>query len=234
MKMKNQNLRISEMFHSIQGEGRNSGTPAVFLRTQNCNLLCQWCDTIEVWKKGEVYSLDQLITLWCENGWLSALQSKKSHLVITGGEPLLQQGALTDFLKILGKNVFVEVETNGTILPTEDFDAQVDQYNVSPKLANSGMHRKRRYLPEVIAWFSKKKNSYFKFVVVDEKDLREVLDDFVNPFSILPSRVYLMPASTSRAELERRSPLIITLCKDSGFNYSPRLQLSLWDRTTGV
>ena len=228
------NLKVSEMFYSIQGEGRYAGTPAVFLRMKSCNLLCDWCDTIEVWKKGEPYNYEELIKLWDKNGWLDKLISEKSHLVITGGEPLLQQKKLENFLEYLGENVFVEIETNCTKIPTEKFDKYIKQYNVSPKLANSRMPENKRYKPEVIKWFSIKENADFKFVIVNREDVNELIREFVNRYQIINYHVYLMPESTTKKELEMRSSLVIEASNEYGFNYSPRLQLSIWDEVTGI
>jgi len=232
MKPKN-SLNVSEMFYSIQGEGRYAGTPSFFLRLQHCNLLCRWCDTIEIWKRGNPYNTSELIDIWKEKGWITKLQSKKAHLVITGGEPLLQQSNLEDLLKCLG-DIFVEIETNGTITPTKGFDEFINQYNVSPKLANSGMSMNKRYYPEVIECFSKKENADFKFVIVSYEDVKELIDSFITRFEIPNSRIYLMPESTTKEELEKRSPLIIEICKEYGFRYSSRLQLSIWDKVTGI
>ena len=86
-------MLINEIFYSIQGEGRSAGKPAVFLRLSGCNLKCRWCDTKYAWKKGEEMTTGQIIQ-----------KIKKypcKHLVVTGGEPMLQQEGLEELLKKL-------------------------------------------------------------------------------------------------------------------------------------
>src|ERR1044072_5713610 len=94
-------LRISEIFYSLQGEGKNIGTPVVFLRTALCNLKCTWCDTKYTWDwdnydyKKEVKELD--LASICE----FIFSFKVKHLVVTGGEPLLQQNRLAQVLSMV-------------------------------------------------------------------------------------------------------------------------------------
>jgi len=227
-------LNVSEMFHSIQGEGKFAGQPAIFLRLQHCNLLCSWpCDTIEVWKKGEPYEINQIITIWKKRGWLDSLSKKSTHLVITGGEPLLQQNALIELLKEFN-DLFIELETNGTILPLPELDQFISQYNVSPKLQNSGMKEESRYKMDVLQWYAGKSNATFKFVINTPKDVNEIIKDFVNCFNICEKNVLLMPSCSSAQELSALSPMVVDQCKQFGFRYSPRLHLSIWNQKTGV
>ncbi len=229
---------VSETFYSVQGEGKHAGVPAVFLRTQGCNLLCRWpCDTIPVWKEGKPYSYEELYNLWSNKGWEIALK-KSAHLILTGGEPLTRQDELVGFFEYLFRmginHPFVEVETNATILPDEEFDHFVTHYTCSPKLSNSGMPKERRYREKVIGHFSLSKKAVFKFVIDKKEDGEEVLKDFVQKFNIPPGRVYLMPESTDKKELDRKSVWLVEICKQHGFNFSSRLHISIWDELTGV
>ncbi len=76
-------MRISEIFYSIQGEGRLLGVPSVFIRTSGCNLRCRWCDTpYTSWQpEGKAWSVKKIL------GEIAKYPTR--HVVITGGEPLL-------------------------------------------------------------------------------------------------------------------------------------------------
>ena len=246
-------LAISEHFYSIQGEGPTAGTPAVFLRLKGCNLTCggldtvrtkttdngaTWrCDTIETWLQGEKIDTKTVLHTWNINRWLMAIEDG-AHLVITGGEPLLQQQELINFLKtlevLLGKKPFVELETNGTIIPKEELAHAISQFNVSPKLVNSGMPIERRLIPEAIHWFAKQPNAYFKFVLNSSDDWLEVEEDFLDPFQIPKSRVLVMPAASTRKEVITKCQELALMCQRESVRLSPRLQLLFWDSTTGI
>jgi hypothetical protein len=70
--------------------------------------------------------------------------------------------------------------------------------------------------------------------VASDNDAVEIMNDFVNIFSIDPLKISLMPACCTRDEFIHRAPEIIEICKKSGFRFSPRLQLMVWDKATGV
>ena len=246
-------LNISETFHSIQGEGVTVGTPAIFLRLAGCNLTCggtttvnskkieegaTWrCDTIDIWKSGPQTHFKDILIRWEKCGWNAALKNG-THLVITGGEPLLHDEHIVDFLMSLevaiGQRPVVEVETNGTLIPSDELAHLVSYWNVSPKLANSGMSIEKRRYSEAIAWFSKKEASSFKFVVSSPQDVQEVLDTYVTPFQIPKGKVLIMPGVDSRKQHLLKAHDIIEVCKGESLRFSPRLQVLFWDKTTGV
>lgn len=115
-------MRVNEIFHSLQGEGYNSGTPAVFIRFSGCNLQCPFCDTQH--ESGTEMTEQEIVEA------VKRLAPRSSLVVITGGEPALQLTAsLVDALHEIGKRV--AVETNGTLpLPPN-----VDWITLSPKSA---------------------------------------------------------------------------------------------------
>lgn len=232
MKNKNQ-LVVSEVFYSIQGEGPTMGTPAVFLRLAGCNLLCEgagWrCDTIEVWRKGKSMDFDQVI----KEEWVRRLK-EGAHLVITGGEPLLHDRGIVAYIEwfkeIYGFKPFIEVETNGTIIPSAFFYNIVEQWNISPKLSNSGEGFVSRYNDEALNFFAKSQSAHFKFVISQEEDFEELLQDF--HFALL--RTYLMPAGESQEQLSKTRQLTAELAIQCGLKYSDRLHISIWNQKTGV
>ena len=228
-------LIVSEMFYSLQGEGRTMGIPAVFLRLSGCNILCQsdsWvCDTIEVWKKGVKTSFEDIIT----DEVLSALRNG-AHLVITGGEPLLHQKKVVEFLKwfheIYEFIPIIEFETNGTIFPDVYLQGVVDYWNVSPKLSNSGEAYNKRFKPEVIKIFNQLRSSIFKFVIEKEEDFTELAKEYL--LLVDSGKVYLMPAGENQEQLLKSRQIVIDLVKKHYFKYSERLHIVIWNKKTGV
>jgi organic radical activating enzyme len=224
------------VFYSVQGEGPTVGVPAVFVRLGGCNLNCIWCDTRDVWVKWRDISPEGLLlevmslTVGCD--------IPEYRVVVTGGEPLLQQDELVSFLRrlrALGRT-YVEIETNGTLCPSRELDALVDQYNVSPKLSNSGVPRDIRLRPDVLRWFALNPRAWFKFVVASESDVRELLEthELSDVVEVAYDRVCLMPLSQTREEYLKLAPHVIELCKRHGFRFSPRLQIEVYDRRVGV
>ena len=246
-------LAVSEMFYSIQGEGVSVGQPSLFCRLKGCNLMCggpgtqvtkqlsngaTWrCDTIEVWMKGEKLTNKQICDNWIDNGWLEKLKNG-AHLVITGGEPLLQQKGIESLLNYLKKtyNVdpYVEIETNGTISLLSTVDQRVNQYNVSLKLPNSGMKKEDFFNKQSIDDFEQNSKSVFKFVVSTKQDIEICLSLYIKPFNIDPKRVVLMPAAHTKDSLNIIEKKVIEWCKLYNFRYSPRLHISIWNQKTGV
>ena len=101
------NLFISELFYSIQGESSYAGLPCIFIRLSGCNLRCKWCDTTYALSKGDVYSLDEI---------MSFVHKHKVRLVcITGGEPLLQPNVIYLIKSLLNENYKILLETNGSL-----------------------------------------------------------------------------------------------------------------------
>jgi len=223
-----------EIFRSIQGEGISAGMPAVFLRLAFCNLRCDWCDTKYTWDWKHYDRREQVIEKSAQEiGRLLLLHDCK-HLVVTGGEPLVQQKELTKLLAYLKDNGFyIEIETNGTIVPHSDLSEIVDQWNVSPKLRNSGNPQHLREIPGAYMYFAKLPCSYFKYVIQTESDLGEV-KELMSRYSMPRERVILMPEAADRLTLLRRGRWLVRICREQGFKFSSRLHILLWGGQRGV
>lgn len=224
-------LLISEIFESVQGEGPSVGVPSIFLRLGLCNLKCTFCDTPFTWdfqrfdrdKELESRGLEELVES------LEAFRSK--NLVVTGGEPLLQDEALVALLTRLPQHR-VEIESAATRMPSEALLARVDQWNLSPKLAGSGNAERHRIKPEVLSRFAALSHANFKFVIAEEGDLEEV-DALVERFSIPPERVILMPEGVSDTVLIRRGRELVERAIERGFRYGHRLHITLYGDERG-
>lgn len=149
---------------------------------------------------------------------------------------MLQQSGLCDLMQYLrlqdGAYRF-EVETNGTLIPTIEFDALIDQYNVSPKLANSNNPQKLREKAAVFRFFARSEKANFKFVVSEKIDLEEVMA-LIARYEITHEKVWLMPEGTTAAALARRRKWLVEVCKSEGFRFSDRLHIQIWGSKKGV
>jgi organic radical activating enzyme len=169
-----------------------------------------------------------------ESHWPQAISDRNVHIVITGGEPMLQARNVMKLASLL-KPHFIEVETNATIKPPAPSDWwSVDHYTCSPKLASSGNPEHKRYVPVALEFFASTNNSCFKFVVQNEGDIREIRTMFQSFFRIARDRIWLMPEGATRETVEQNSIQVIDWCKTYGYQYSPRLQLMVYDQATGV
>ena len=222
-----------EIFHSIQGEGVSAGTPTVFLRLATCNLACTWCDTRYTWDWRSFDYAAGVLEMVLEEVESRVLGFKRPRLVITGGEPLLQQTALAPLVASLtGQGFYCEVETNGTIAPSQEMIEGVSQWNVSPKLENSGNRARAREVPDALSAFGRLETAYFKFVVSDARDVDEAAE-VVTRHGLASERVMLMPEGTTAETVRERGAWVAEACMERGYSFSPRLHILLWGDERG-
>ena len=236
--LKQDHLKISEFFSkTIQGEGVSVGIPAAFLRLKDCTLNCVWCDTTEVWRFGNPYTYEEIFSLMESSELVEDLR-KGHHLVITGGSPLKQQKSLIKFINLFIENYgfkpYIEVE-NETVLRIEpEFAELVNQWNNSPKLANSNMKEKIRYKPDVVSHTSKMNNSWFKFVISTPSDWEELKRDFIEPNLINRNQIILMPEGDNQPRLKETREFVAELAVNENLRFSDRLHVTIWDKKVGV
>jgi 7-carboxy-7-deazaguanine synthase len=239
-------LTVSELFGpTFQGEGPNAGRRAMFVRLGRCNLDCAWCDTPYTWDwKGKIGPpqdpsalrrmtiLDVLQTLndLCDQ----QRTGLPSLTVITGGEPMVQR-ALLPLCDMLTSRGTVEIETNGTIEPGAALSAYA-HYNVSPKLAHSGVPRAKAINEEALTTFAclaDAGRARFKFVVREAADLMEVRD-LCNDIGIPPDTVWIMPEGRSSEQIHDGLRKLADDVLAAGYNLTGRLHVTLWEDKRAV
>ena len=225
-------MQVNEIFKSIQGEGPNFGKPAIFLRTAQCNLKCIWCDTKYTWDWKNYDFQKEVKEMTIDEVKDAILDLEIKHLVITGGEPLLQQDDLADLLSFLKPDFYVEVETNCTILPNKMLTDLIDQWNVSPKTKNSGNPLELCENNECYYFFANQENCFFKYVVENESDIPEI-KKFVTKYNIPENRVQLMTQASTKEEISMKEKSISELAKLHNFSFSPRLHVAMWGSQRG-
>jgi len=225
------NLVVNECFGpTLQGEGPSTGRRCGFVRLGRCNQACAWCDEPQTWAWDRFDQATELHEMPVDDVLAALDDMGVDMVVVTGGEPLLQQRALEALLNGLkARGSRIEIETAGTIAPAMA-DGVVDQWNVSPKLANSGNELARRYKPEVLRAFEGTGRAVFKFVVCDAADLEEV-DGMVRECGL--TDIWIMPEGTDAATLEKRSAALADDVVKRGWNLSTRLHILLWGDTRG-
>ena len=223
-------MKIAELFYSLQGEGSLVGVPSVFIRSSGCNLRCAWCDTpYTSWQpEGTELDLDRIVD--------EVKAPPARHVVITGGEPMIQPEMvpLTERLRALGMHI--TIETAGTVFQP----VACDLMSISPKLSNSTPagnfaepHDRLRIQPTILAELMARYEYQLKFVVENPADLQEIRA-LMEMLAAPRERVILMPEGTEPARLAERGLWLAEICKEEGFRFSPRLHIDLWGSRRGV
>ena len=232
-------MLISEIFHSIQGEGELTGVPSVFIRTSGCNLRCRWCDTpYASWDpEGDDMSVEQILE--------EVRKYPVRHVVLTGGEPMIARN-IRDLAAGLRKaGCHITIETAGTVAPA---GIECDLASISPKFSNSTplegsldaawikRHEEARHRPDLLAEWIKACPSYqIKLVVATEDDASEALVTLKLGLPDIPNwRIHLMPEGADPEKIRSRSAWLIDSCKKSGYRYCDRLHAHLFGNTKGT
>lgn len=229
-------MKLSELFYSIQGEGKLAGVPSVFVRASGCNLRCVWCDTpYASWEpEGEDVSIDQIVA--------GVRHFPAHHVVLTGGEPMIMPdvAALCEVIKAEGYHL--TIETAATVFQP----VKLDLASLSPKLSNSTPHEReggrfaraheahRLNLPVIQKFIDSSPDFQLKFVVSREGDLKEIRAILDGLSGWRPSDVLLMPEGVDAATLNARSAWVSELCRTHGFRFCQRLHVFLYGNRRGT
>ena len=200
-------LRITEIFHSLQGEARTAGRPTVFVRLTGCPLRCGYCDTAYAFSGGESRTFEAILE--------GVAQYAPRFITVTGGEPLAQPGcaALLTALCDLPTAPEVSLETSGA-LPIAGLDARV---SVVLDLKTPGSSEVSRNLWENIPEL--KPADQVKFVLCDRADYEWArlkleslaLAERVGEVLFSPSTGVLAPDTLAGWILEDRLPVRMQL-----------------------
>jgi 7-carboxy-7-deazaguanine synthase len=245
-------LYLAEHFYSIQGEGKYSGSPSIFLRFGGCNLQCEGfkvsykidgeerfgCDSFYAVDRGfssnwrAINEIDEITKI------LSSYPDFVKDIVITGGEPLIYAKDLLflSILRVLKERDFrITIETNGTIQIEQRDEFKDTVFAIALKLSNSGEEFGKRFILDAIqSIISNSKDSFFKFSV-DKLHIDKGLSYEIQKIGrFFPeSDIYCMPIAKNREELEENSEAVIKLCLKEGYKYSDRLQIRIWNDKKG-
>ncbi len=230
-------MLISEIFHSLQGEGELTGVSSVFVRTSGCNLRCRWCDTpYASWNpEGTSMSVPEILD--------EISRYPARHVVLTGGEPVLAKELSPLAYQLGDRGYHVTIETAGT-LPPRGLTCHLA--SLSPKLASSTpasdtaggwaeRHEATRWQPEVLREWLDQYPYQLKFVVSAPEEVLEIeakLQELQR--AIPPHKVLLMPEGTQLETLRQRAPWLSELCKAKGYRYAHRLHVELYGNRRGT
>jgi 7-carboxy-7-deazaguanine synthase len=229
-------MKIAELFYSIQGEGKLTGVPSVFVRASGCNLRCAWCDTpYASWNpEGEETAIGDIVS--------RIRQYSARHVVLTGGEPMIMPdiAPLCEALKREGCHI--TIETAGTVF----VPVSLDLASLSPKLSNSTpsqreggrfarAHERLRLNVRVLQQFIDTAPQFqLKFVVSNPLDLSEIEQLLGQLRGWAADDVLLMPEGTDAQTLHQRGVWIADLCKQHGYRFCPRLHIELFGNRRGT
>ena len=199
-----QRLRVTEIFHSIQGETTRTGLPTVFVRLTGCPLRCQYCDTAYAFHGGTIMSFDEVLDT------VAAFES--GFVTVTGGEPLAQKNCVELLRRLCDSGYSVSLETSGA-MDVSEVDPRVARI-LDIKTPGSGEVERNRL--ENLEYLTS--NDQIKFVICDRDDYdwvcglvkeRELTDHFEILFS--PSHGQLPPDTLADWILADRLPVRLQL-----------------------
>jgi 7-carboxy-7-deazaguanine synthase len=208
---------------TFQGEGPSCGHPALFIRLSRCNLTCQRCDTKYTWdwsqfdprKESTKRSVADLVA------W--AVSSPVELVVITGGEPLIQQRGLIPLVQgLLAAGKRVEFETNGTLAPDPVLLVDKVQFNVSPKIASFGVAEEKSLVPAALEAFAESGRAVFKFVASSVPDLDRIAA-LVDAHGLRP--VWVMPEGVTAEALTKATRALADAVAARHWHFTTRLHV---------
>lgn len=178
-------LKINEIFFSIQGESSWSGFPTVFIRTSGCHLRCHYCDTKYAYHDGSVMTEDAIIE--------KVKSYSARHVCLTGGEPLLQKPVHSLMRRLCDLGYAVSLETSGDLscLPVDERVKKIIDVKTPDSGASGRFHKDNLNFLDV--------NTEFKFVICSERDFSWA-EDFAKNNNMFEKTNVLYSPSHSQVE----------------------------------
>jgi organic radical activating enzyme len=242
-------LSDDKVFYTIEGEGEHVGKPSVFMRLSMCNLTCvgfgsedspHGCDSYVSWSVKNKMTFAEIFNIFDVNNYVHHLVNE-AILKLTGGEPLIQQKQLLKFIDAFHERYgfipVIDFETNATIIPDERWVREfAATFTTSPKLTTNGDPEEKTYKPDVLKWHVEH-GSGFKFVITSDRDIEEIWTKYVldkEGINLPLNRIWFMPCCGSREEHVQNATAVAEYAKAMHVNFSPRLQLIIWDKALKV
>ncbi|MEA1914211.1 MAG: 7-carboxy-7-deazaguanine synthase QueE [Campylobacterota bacterium] len=249
-------LEINEIFGpTIQGEGKRTGNPSVFIRFGKCNLRCPGFaveyETPSGIKKCSCDSFHAVDTAFKEQ-WHQyetaqmlidevnkIIPNYKVDIVITGGEPLIywSNPQFQEFLEhysVCGYHITIETNASLPIHINKEYQKKI-LYSMSVKLSNSGEPLEKRLNIQTLTHIiNHSEDNYLKFVV-DKTFLAKAQNEIDTILNDIPkTQVYLMPMGDTSKDIDNNAQSVITMALKNGYQYSDRLHIRVWNNKRGV
>lgn len=212
-------MNVVEQFLSLQGEGKDSGIPAYFVRLAGCDVHCPWCDTKESWNTKD----SQNMSVTAVANLINDLTPKNGICVITGGEPFMHGGDLVELFYQVNKNIKIRVETSASneeyIRNWTDALPKKVSLNISPKAAK----------PAIASYWMHNRVNEFRFAVDNKGDQNiNWLSKFIFTYKSsmrekAGKRIYISPVihgDINTRENQEWISEVVDFCIDSGFRFS--------------
>ncbi|MBB5938670.1 7-carboxy-7-deazaguanine synthase QueE [Streptomyces zagrosensis] len=208
---------------TFQGEGPSCGHPALFIRLSRCNLTCAKCDTKYTWDWSQFDPRKESTKRTAADLVAWATSSPVELVVITGGEPLLQQARLVSVVRgLIAAGKRVEFETNGTIAPAPELVAHGVRFNVSPKLASFGVRENKSIVPAALEAFAASGRAAFKFVASTVADLDRIAE-LTDTHRLAP--VWVMPEGTTADAITATTRVLADAVATRHWHFTTRLHV---------
>ena len=257
-------ISVNEIFGpTIQGEGAFTGVPSVFLRLNGCNLRCVFaggsiCDTAYTSHHPEKMAPRETGDVANDLIYIFNQHEPVCHLVITGGEPMLQQTALLQVIRDLRDelpHIHITIETNGTIKPIDEWENENNIFwSVSPKLDNSccfegtdvpvkeqEMHKKHHINYEAVAkMMTSGAGGQLKFVYSADGKTEQYIKDYLEGLERTSQNavwywpVMVMPEGQTLEQITRSAKACVEAAIRNGWQVADRLHIRIWGTERGV